>query len=105
MALIVENGSVVAGADSWATLTEARALAAKYGVTLPADDAEAELAMRNGGAYVNGYEPNMAGVRVSDVQTMCYPRAFISCLCGSEFIVYSLNHTVIFISCLCGSES
>jgi len=61
MALIVESGSVVAGADSWATLTEARALAAKYGVTLPADDTEAEVAMRNGGAYVNGYEPNMAG--------------------------------------------
>jgi len=75
MALIVEDGSVVAGADSWATLADARALAAKYGVTLPADDTEAEVALRNGGAYVNGYEPNMAGVRVSDVQTMCYPRA------------------------------
>ena len=55
MALIVESGSVVPSADSWATLTEARALAAKYGITLPADDTEAEVAMRNGGAYVNGY--------------------------------------------------
>ncbi|MBU4707835.1 DnaT-like ssDNA-binding protein, partial [Salmonella enterica] len=47
MALVVEDGSIVAGADSYLSLEDARALAAKYGYALPADDTEAEAALRN----------------------------------------------------------
>jgi hypothetical protein len=39
MALVVEDGTGVAGADSYADLTTLRAYAAKRGVTLSADDA------------------------------------------------------------------
>lgn len=74
MSLIVEDGSIVAGADSYVSLSDARALAAKYGWELPADDTEAEQALRNGAGYVGLQEPAMCGSRVSAVQELAYPR-------------------------------
>lgn len=74
MALIVEDGSIVAGADSYVSLSDARALAAKYGWELPADDTEAEQALRNGAGYVGLQEPAMCGRRVSAAQELAYPR-------------------------------
>jgi hypothetical protein len=74
MALIVEDGSIVPGADSWISLVDARALAAKYGKELPADDTAAEAALRNGAVYVGLQEPAMCGRRVSAAQGLAYPR-------------------------------
>lgn len=74
MSLIVEDGSIVAGADSYVSLSGARALAAKYGWELPADDTEAEQALRNGAGYVGLQEPAMCGRRVSAAQELAYPR-------------------------------
>lgn len=74
MSLIVEDGSIVAGADSYVSLSDARALAAKYGWELPADDTEAEQALRNGTGYVGLQEPAMCGRRVSAAQELAYPR-------------------------------
>lgn len=74
MPLIVEDGSIVAGADSYVSLSDARALAAKYGWELPADDTEAEQALRNGAGYVGLKEPAMCGSRVSAAQELAYPR-------------------------------
>lgn len=74
MSLIVEDGSIVAGADSYISLSDARALAAKYGWELPADDTEAEQALRNGAAYVGLQESAMCGSRVSPAQELAYPR-------------------------------
>lgn len=74
MALIVETGAVVANAESYIGLTDARALAAAYGWTLPADDTEAEIALRNGAVYVDLSEPEMNGARVSELQVLAYPR-------------------------------
>lgn len=72
--LIVEDGSIVAGADSYVSLSDARALAAKYGWELPADDTEAEQALRNGAGYVGLQESAMCGSRVSPLQELAYPR-------------------------------
>lgn len=72
--LIVEDGSIVAGADSYVSLSDARTLAAKYGWELPADDTEAEQALRNGAGYVGLQEPSMCGSRVSPSQELAYPR-------------------------------
>lgn len=74
MPLIVEDGSIVSGADSYISLADARALAAKYGWDLPADDTEAEQALRNGAGYVGLQEPAMCGTRVSQAQELAYPR-------------------------------
>lgn len=78
MALVVEDGSVTPGADSYVSLADARALAASYGLALPADDTAAEAALRNGAVYVGLQEPFMCGRRVSATQSLAYPRQGVS---------------------------
>lgn len=78
MALVVETGAVVPGADSYVSLADARALAAVYGLALPADDIAAEAALRNGAVYVGLQEPSMCGRRVSSSQSLAYPRQGVS---------------------------
>lgn len=78
MALVVEDGSVVAGADSYLSLADARTMAAKYGYVLPEGDAEAEAALRNGAIYVGLQEPALCGKRVSAAQSLSFPRTGIS---------------------------
>lgn len=78
MALVVEDGSVTPGADSYVSLANARTLAASYGLALPADNTAAEVALRNGAVYVGLQEPFMCGRRVSASQTLAYPRQGVS---------------------------
>lgn len=78
MPLIVETGSVIPDADSYVSLADARDLAAKYGMTLPEDDTEAEAALRNGALYVGLQEPQMCGKRVSAEQSLAYPRSGVT---------------------------
>ena len=42
MALIIENGTIVANANSYATVAELRGYAALRGATVPTDDAQCE---------------------------------------------------------------
>lgn len=72
--LIVEDGTIVSGADSYVSLVDARETAAKFGLTLPAADAEAEAALRNGAVYIGLQEPMMCGSRVSPLQELSFPR-------------------------------
>jgi len=72
--LIVETGSGVADSDSYLSLVDARALAEKYGITLPADDTEAEVLLRNGYLGLITIEPQLQGYRTHDIQTNIYPR-------------------------------
>lgn len=77
MPLVVETGQIIEGADSYVSLADARELAAKFGMTLPADDDEAEAALRNGALYVDLQEPAMCGRRVSPEQSLAFPRTGI----------------------------
>lgn len=81
MPLIVEDGTVVPNADSFLSLVDARALAAKYGINLPTDDTEAEVNLRVGYNLLLNYEPSLTGSRVSAVQTGIYPRegGYLNC--------------------------
>lgn len=54
MALVVEDGTGVSGADSYADLTALRAYAAKRGVTLSADDATLEPLAYKAMDYLEG---------------------------------------------------
>ena len=76
MTITVENGTVVAGADSYVSLAAARVIASAIGLTLPVADADAEVALRKGRLYVDGYEPQFSGQRVSQTQTLAWPRQF-----------------------------
>ena len=72
--LIVEDGTIVSGADSFVSLVDARELAANFGLTLPVDDNKAEAALRNGAVYIGLQEPMMCGSRVSPLQELSFPR-------------------------------
>lgn len=74
MSLIVESGVGDPLADSYISLADARTFAANYGITLPADDTEAEITLRKGTQYVDLQEDCFAGDRLSDTQALAYPR-------------------------------
>ena len=75
MALIVEDGTVVADADSFSSLIDARVLAVNYGLTLPVDDTEAEVKLRQGYLNLLQRERTLQGSRISAAQTGIYPRS------------------------------
>lgn len=74
MALIVEDGTGLDDADSYISLADARTFAANYGITLPADDTEAEITLRQGTQYVDLQEDCFVGDRLTDTQALAYPR-------------------------------
>ena len=79
--LTVETGLVVANADSFITLIDARALATNYGLTLPVDDTEAEVKLRQGYLNLLQRERTLQGSRISAIQTGIYPRSGVLSNC------------------------
>lgn len=83
MALIIQDSSnPVSNANSYQSLVDARALAAMYAITLPADDTEAETALINGWAYIDSFEGEMCGERSTDIQNTAYPRSGVYIRCN-----------------------
>ena len=74
MALVVESGVGLAGADSFISLEDARAFAAKYGITLPTNDEAAEVALRQGCQYVELQQKCFSGSRLTTTQALSWPR-------------------------------
>jgi hypothetical protein len=74
MALIIEDGTNVADADSFATVAEARTYAASRGLTLPVADADVEILLRKALDYLMSLEDRFQGYRVNDIQELCFPR-------------------------------
>lgn len=76
MALTIETGAIVAGADSFATAAELATFAAAYGLTVPATAAEQEVLLRR--AAVAMASLPWRGERVSAAQTLAWPRIGVS---------------------------
>lgn len=74
MPLVVEDGTGLENADSYQTLEDARLNANALGLCLPASDATAEAALRNGARYVDRYESSFSGYRTVDTQALSFPR-------------------------------
>lgn len=72
MALVIENGSGVAGADSYATAAQLADRAAAYGWTLPLDVGAQEVLLRRAAVQMNAL--NWKGRRVSASQPLAWPR-------------------------------
>ena len=51
MSLVIDGGTGKSDTDSFISLSDARAFAAKYGITLPADDTAAEVTLHQGCQY------------------------------------------------------
>ena len=74
MALVVESGIGDPLADSFISLVDARLFAAKFGITLPADDTAAEVALRQGCQYVELQQKCFSGSRMTTTQALSWPR-------------------------------
>ena len=75
MALIIEDGTGISNADSYQALADARTLAANYGITLPTDDIEAEVSLRQGYRNLLTQESTLQGSRTHSTQNNIYPRS------------------------------
>ena len=74
MALVIEDGTGLAGAESFATVAEARAFATARGVALSATDSVVEVALRNASDYLGSLELRWQGSRSTAVQALGWPR-------------------------------
>ena len=90
MALIVEDGAGLQDSDSFISLSGARAMAANYGYTLPADDSAAEVSLRQGAIYVDLSEPSFTGERLNEGQGLSWPRSgAYRCRNGNDIAISS----------------
>lgn len=74
MALTVEDGSGVSGADSYISLTDARAILTPLGQDLDAVDATAEQQLRNAVVYLESYRQQFKGCKVAKENPLQWPR-------------------------------
>lgn len=74
MALIIEDGTIVAGANSFVTDAEFTAFADLRNVELPTDLADREALLIKAMDYLLSVENQMQGERVDAGQTLPYPR-------------------------------
>lgn len=74
MSLIIEDGTIVAGAVSYVTAAEARTWASRRGVTLSADDAVLEPLLVKACDFLQSLEGQFKGYRVDDAQPLAWPR-------------------------------
>ncbi len=72
--LIIEDGSVVAGANSFASDAELKAFASLRGLSLPATQPERETLLIKAMDYIRLKEPLMQGERANAEQVLPYPR-------------------------------
>lgn len=84
MALIIEDGTIVAGADSFVEASELVTYAANYGLTIPATEAAQEILLRR--AYLQMTALSWKGEIVSAVQTGAWPRMNVYIGAGSGLI-------------------
>jgi hypothetical protein len=73
MALVIENGTLVAGADSWVTRPEFIAYAAALGLVVPDTDAT-DAPLRKACRFIGQHESRLLGGRVTRDQSTAYPR-------------------------------
>lgn len=77
MTLIVEDGSIVANANTYADLVSVRAFASARGVTLSAVDATLEPMVIKAMDYVESHRENFQGFKVSELQELQFPRSLV----------------------------
>lgn len=74
MALIVEDGSIVAGANTYVSDATYVAYAASRGYTIGATEAEREIELFNGMDFIESHRDQFKGLKVSQGQDTQWPR-------------------------------
>lgn len=77
MALIIEDGTIVENANSFATVAECRAYADPRGLTLPVEDGDVEILLIKATDYLNSLESKYQGDRYNQDQELSFPRESI----------------------------
>lgn len=74
MALIVEDGSNVANANSYNTVAEIRTFASLRGLSLPVDDSDVEILAIKATDYLEGFRDKYRGSKTNVGQALQFPR-------------------------------
>lgn len=74
MALVIEDGSGVAGANSYIGVTAARAYASARGLSLPAADADVEVLLVKAMDYIEAFRTEFQGLKTDATQALQWPR-------------------------------
>lgn len=74
MALVVEDGTGVSGADSYISLADARTYATSRGISISADDTTAEQQLRQGFDYLEAKRSQYQGAKTDSAQPAQWPR-------------------------------
>lgn len=74
MSLTIEDGSVVADAESYATVEELRAYASKRAASLPVGDDACEALLIKACDYLQSMEDRFQGMRTAPDQALAWPR-------------------------------
>lgn len=72
MALVIEDGSIVPGAESYATAAELAVYAANFGKTIPADDVAREVLLRRAALEMEAIP--WRGQAANSAQALAWPR-------------------------------
>lgn len=84
MALIIEDGSLVVGANSYVTIAEAIQYATQRREPFPTDEGEVEALLHDAMDYIEAQRRKFAGKKVSSLQGTQFPR--VGCIVdGTEF--------------------
>lgn len=76
MALVVEDGTAKADADSYVSLADAATYATDYGLSFSGTDSEKEIALRRATQYVDAmFGERFKGYRVQSTQSLEWPRS------------------------------
>lgn len=76
-AIVIEDGSVVAGANSFISIDGARSYALDRGTELPTDDDEVAAMLIRASDYLIGKGSEFKGRKVSPLQSLPFPRSGI----------------------------
>lgn len=72
--LVVEDGSLVDGADSYISLADARTYATKRGISVAADDTAADIQLRKAFDYLEAIGADYKGTKSDPAQLTQWPR-------------------------------
>jgi len=73
MTIIVEDGSIVAGANSYLSRVDYITYALSMGVVIASDSA-ADIELIKAAQFIDQHEPNLQGIRVARDNPMAFPR-------------------------------
>lgn len=89
MALVIEDGSGVAGANSYCSVASARTYASARGLSLPAADAEVELLLIKAVDFIESFRGEFQGLKTTQEQPLQWPRT------GATLDGYEVSSTTI----------